>query len=77
MEKLQHTTLWINGVLTQVPGPRPETTLLQYLRRSGLTGSKLSCGEGSCGSCTVMVSRLSGDTLEEVTMTACQVESCL
>ena len=50
--------------------PRLETSLLQFLRRSGLTGCKLSCGEGSCGSCTVLVSRWTGG-LEEVTVTAC------
>ena len=39
------------------PSPRPETTLLSYLRLNlRLCGTKLGCGEGGCGACTVMVS---------------------
>ena len=34
--------------------PSQTKTLLEYLRTDlGLTGTKLSCGESSCGSCTV------------------------
>jgi aerobic-type carbon monoxide dehydrogenase small subunit (CoxS/CutS family) len=45
--------------------------LLQYLRSSGLTGAKLACGEGACGSCTVLVSRygvhrIRGQLMEEI-----------
>ena len=30
---------------------------VQYLRSGGLTGAKLSCGEGLCGTCTVLLTR--------------------
>jgi len=35
---------------------RPNRTLAQVLREDlGMTGTKISCGEGECGSCTVLV----------------------
>ena len=47
---------FVNGAKHVVRDVQPQTTLLQYLRRVGLTGTKLGCGEGGCGACTVMVS---------------------
>ena len=37
---------------------RPSQTLLDFIRNDcKLTGSKLGCGEGGCGACTVLLSR--------------------
>ena len=45
-------TLVVNGIARSVPS----TTLLSALRQGlGLTGAKPGCGEGVCGSCTVLV----------------------
>ncbi|KDD76802.1 hypothetical protein H632_c100p4, partial [Helicosporidium sp. ATCC 50920] len=49
--------VYINGKRFDLPTDRPEYTLLHFLRENGLTGTKLGCGEGGCGACTVMVSR--------------------
>ncbi|KAI5125185.1 xanthine dehydrogenase/oxidase isoform X1 [Manis pentadactyla] len=49
---------FVNGRKVVEKNADPETTLLAYLRRKlGLSGTKLGCGEGGCGACTVMLSK--------------------
>ncbi|XP_025071860.1 xanthine dehydrogenase/oxidase isoform X3 [Alligator sinensis] len=49
---------FVNGKKVVEKNVDPETTLLIYLRRKlGLCGTKLGCGEGGCGACTVMISK--------------------
>lgn len=51
----QSFQLQVNGRRQSVQADR-ETSLLTILRDYlGLTGSKYGCGEGQCGSCTVLV----------------------
>ncbi|KAH7109448.1 xanthine dehydrogenase/oxidase [Dendryphion nanum] len=47
---------YINGRRTVLRNPNPRWTLLDYIRaQSNLKGTKLGCGEGGCGACTVVL----------------------
>ena len=55
MKNLQKRTLIINGVERMfVCDPRNDR-LSDLLRRIGLTGVKVGCGKGLCGSCSVII----------------------
>src|SRR5262245_60183760 len=43
----------LNGESVLVENVSTNTTLLQWLRSSGRTGTKEGCAEGDCGACTV------------------------
>lgn len=52
-------TFELNGQTVSAENVPPQTTLLDYLRARGLTGTKDGCAEGECGACTVVM--LKGD----------------
>ncbi|KFF60416.1 dehydrogenase [Cryobacterium sp. MLB-32] len=76
MEPLSATdslSVTVNGKRRDIRGARAHTTTLEWLRESGLSGTKEGCAEGECGACAIMVAR--SDDSDGTVWTA--VNSCL
>ncbi len=63
---------WLNGEPVVLEDPDPRLLLTDFLRARGLTGTKVACGQGGCGACTVMLSH--GD--EHRPINACMKPVC-
>ena len=47
---------YLNGTKIKLNDPYPQWTLLDFIRsQDDLKGTKLGCGEGGCGACTVVL----------------------
>ncbi|GAA0266586.1 FAD binding domain-containing protein [Streptomyces polychromogenes] len=66
--------LTVNGKETPLAPAAPHTTVLDFLRERGLTGTKEGCAEGECGACSVLVARPGVDKPTDwVAVNACLV----
>ncbi|KAH8586412.1 xanthine dehydrogenase [Bisporella sp. PMI_857] len=66
---------YMNGTKIELPNPNPDWTLLDFIRsQHGMKGTKLGCGEGGCGACTVVLqsidSRKNG-RIKHIAVNAC------
>jgi len=68
----------LNGRPVQLTDCPNHLTLLEYLRRDGLTGSKEGCAEGDCGACSVaIIDRDAGGRAAYRAINSCLVPLCL
>jgi xanthine dehydrogenase molybdopterin binding subunit/xanthine dehydrogenase small subunit len=68
----------LNGRPVRVEDVSPNTTLLDYLRSTGLTGAKEGCAEGDCGACSVaLVEPHAGGRVCYRAINSCLVPLCL
>src|SRR5688500_16501438 len=67
-----HILLYVNGQPARVGGDDAFLTLSEFLRRRrGLTGTKVVCAEGDCGSCATLVGRVDGERIRYSAVTSC------
>jgi xanthine dehydrogenase/oxidase len=65
---------FVNGTKIELADSNPQWTLLDFIRsQHGLKGTKLGCGEGGCGACTVVLQALdeSSGRVKHLAVNAC------
>ena len=63
---------FVNGTKIELADPNPQWTLLDFIRsQHGLKGTKLGCGEGGCGACTVVLQTLDTGRIRHLAVNAC------
>ena len=68
----------LNGKPVRVEAVSPNTTLLEFLRGSGLTGTKEGCAEGDCGACSVaLIERDANGKAAYRAVNSCLMPVCL
>jgi xanthine dehydrogenase small subunit len=72
-----NVTFLLNGRRRVVSGRAAFGSLAEYLRDDcRLVGTKVGCGEGDCGACTILVGRPTGGTIRYRAVTSCILTPC-
>jgi xanthine dehydrogenase small subunit len=63
---------YLNGKKAEASGDDVFLTVAEFLRRrQNLTGTKIVCAEGDCGSCAALIGRIDGDAIRYSAVTSC------
>lgn len=69
---------FLNGTKISLKDANPQWTLLDFIRsQHGLKGTKLGCGEGGCGACTVVLQVLDNSPDRKGRIKHLAVNACL
>ncbi|PVH89172.1 xanthine dehydrogenase [Cadophora sp. DSE1049] len=69
---------YLNETKISLKDANPQWTLLDFIRsQHGLKGTKLGCGEGGCGACTVVLQVLNNSTERKGRVKHLAVNACL
>jgi xanthine dehydrogenase/oxidase len=69
---------YLNGTKIELTDPNPQWTLLDFIRsQHGLKGTKLGCGEGGCGACTVVLQTLDENPARKGYVKHLAINACL
>ncbi|CAL3968529.1 unnamed protein product [Diplocarpon coronariae] len=69
---------YLNGTKVQLKDANPQWTLLDFIRsQHNLKGTKLGCGEGGCGACTVVLQVLDNSDEQKGRVKHMAVNACL
>ncbi|KAH6712730.1 xanthine dehydrogenase-like protein [Leptodontidium sp. MPI-SDFR-AT-0119] len=69
---------YLNGTRITLKNANPQWTLLDFIRsQHGLKGTKLGCGEGGCGACTVVLQVLDNIAEQKGRVKHLAVNACL
>ncbi|ORY59677.1 molybdopterin binding aldehyde oxidase/xanthine dehydrogenase [Pseudomassariella vexata] len=70
--KTSELRFYVNGRKISVTNPNPDWVLLDWIRaQDNLKGTKLGCGEGGCGACTVVLQMVEHGRLRHMAVNAC------